>query len=69
MVIHGSKMMYLEDKSVNNHPTQIVNHHCLDRWSAPTIDTSQCRGHPPVVTRHYGKNRVTSTIRDDLFDR
>ena len=36
MVIHGSKMMYLEDKSVNNHPTQIVNHHCLDKGSAPT---------------------------------
>ena len=36
MVIHGSKMMYLEDKSVNNHPTQIVNHHCLDTCRAPT---------------------------------
>ena len=29
-------MMYLEDKSVNNHPTQIVNHHCLDNCRAPT---------------------------------
>ncbi len=65
--------MCLEDKSVNNHPTQIVNHHCLDRGSAPTVATSpsnpRYRGHPPVVTRHHGKIRVTSTIRDDLFDR
>ena len=26
-------------------------------------------GSPPVVTRHDGKNGVTSTVRDDLFDR
>jgi hypothetical protein len=30
MVIHGSWMMCLIDKSVNNHPKQNVNHQCLD---------------------------------------
>ena len=39
MVIHGSKMMYLEDKSVNNHPKQTVNHHGLDTRRAPTTTT------------------------------
>lgn len=36
MVIHGSERMYVEDKSVNNHPKQTVNHHGLDTCQAPT---------------------------------
>lgn len=36
MVIHGSERMYVEDKSVNNHPKQTVNHHGLDKGVAPT---------------------------------
>ena len=36
MVIHGSERMYVEDKSVNNHPKQTVNHHGLDKGPAPT---------------------------------
>ena len=38
MVIHGSERMYVEDKSVNNHPKQTVNHHGLDKCFAPTGD-------------------------------
>ena len=50
MVIHGSKRMYVEDKSVNNHPKQTVNHHGLDKGSAPTpaptLKIPASRGHP-----------------------
>lgn len=37
MVIQGLKEVCLIDKGVNNHPTQTVNHHCLDTSPLPTI--------------------------------
>ena len=49
-------MMYLEDKSVNNHPTQIVNHHCLDKVIDPTSD----------LERGW---LLVSMIPDDLLER
>ncbi len=67
-------MICLSDKSVNNHPKQTVNHHCLDTCRAPTKyailnNDWQLNQHPatraqvPSFTMALSKLQIATSLR------